>query len=281
MAPTEIMIAYPSAMSLIGNLSDVAFGDVLRLFASSGKTGLITASGAGGRQTLIRLQQGAVVHATAGRLQGDDAVLDLFGWKDGQLAFVPEEKVIEPNVTLGVDVLILEGLRTGESFHRMNELIPHDRVVFQTAAGPAGDKRYLLGAVEWSVLRAVDGVRDVRDILEVTGAARSDVLRILFELTEAGLVAAVDAQKTLRAQPQGRFAKEGAEVDDRLEQEWRLMSRFADGVLQVEVRSFARKGKRLPVSFRAGLGREITLPRAAFTELGLREGEDVHVRPVA
>ncbi len=267
-------------MSLIGNLSDVAFGDVLRLFAGSGKTGLLTASAAG-RQTLIRLQHGEVVHATAGRLQGDDAILDLFGWKDGQLAFVPEEKVIEPNVTLGVDVLILEGLRTGEAFHRMNELIPHDRVIFQAARGPEGEKRFLLGAAEWSVLRAVDGVRDVRDVLEVSGRPRPDVQRILFELTEAGFLEPVDSQKTLRAQVQGRFGKDAAEVDDRLEQEWRLMSRFAEGILRVEVRNFARKGRRLPVSFRAGLGRDVSLPRAAFTELGLREGEEVWVRPVA
>jgi DNA-binding MarR family transcriptional regulator len=267
-------------MSLIGNLSDVALADVLRLFAASGKTGLLTASGAGGRQTLVRLQHGAVVHATAGRLQGDDAVLDLFGWKDGQLAFVPEEKVIEPNVTLGVDVLILEGVRAGEAFHRMNELIPHDRIVFQTAAGPEMDKHYLLGGKEWSVLRAVDGVRDVRDIQEASGLERPDVARILFELAEAGFLAPVDAQKTLRAQLPGRFAREAAEVDDRIEQEWRLMNRFLEGIGRVEVRNFSRKARRLPVSFRTGLGRDVVLPRSTFSELGLREGEDVHVRPV-
>ena len=267
-------------MSLIGNLSDVPFGDVLRLFAASGKTGLITASAAG-RQTLVRIQQGAVVHATAGRLQGDDAILDLFGWKEGQLVFVPEEKAIEPNVTLGVDVLILEGLRTGESFHRMHELIPHDRVVFQPARGPEGDRRFLLGTAEWSVLRRVDGVRDVRDVVEASELQRPDVMRILFELTEAGFLETVDAQKTLRAQVQGRFGKETAELDGRLEEEWRLMARFAEGILRVEVRNNARKGRRLPVSFRPGLGRDVSLPRAVFAELGLREGEDVFVRPVA
>ncbi len=266
-------------MSLIGNLSDVAFGDVLRLFAASGKTGLLTAS-AGGRQTLIRLQQGEVVHAAAGRLQGDDAVLDLFGWKEGQLAFVPEEKTIEPNVTLGLEVLILEGLRTGESFHRRNELIPHEGVVFQAARGPEGDRCVLVGAPEWSVLRAVDGVRDVHDILEASGLERTEVLRILFELTQEGFLEAVDAEKTLRAQAQGRPATEAAELDERLEQEWRILTRFAEGVRSVEVRNFARKGRRLPVSFRTGLGREVTLPRSAFSELGLRVGDDVHVRPV-
>jgi DNA-binding MarR family transcriptional regulator len=268
-------------MSLIGNLSDVALADVLRLFAASGKTGLLTASGPGSRQTLIRLNRGTIVHATAGRLQGDDAILDLFGWKEGQLAFVPEEKSIEPNVTLGVDVLILEGVRTGDAFHRMNELIPHDRVVFQTAPGPAADKQYLLGAREWSVLRAVDGVRDVRDLQEASGRERPDVARILFELAEAGFLEPVDAQKTLRAQLPGRFARETAEVDDRLEQEWRLMTRFLDGIARVEVRNFSRKARRLPVAFRSGLGRDIVLPRSIFSELGLREGEDVHVRPVA
>ncbi len=266
-------------MSLIGNLSDIAFGDVLRLFAASGKTGLLTASAAG-RQTLIRLQQGTVVHATAGRLQGDDAILDLFGWKDGQLIFVPEEKVIEPNVTLGVDVLILEGLRTGEAFHRMNELIPHDRVVFQPARGPEGDKRFLLGAAEWSVLRLVDGINDVRDVVDGSSRPRPEVLRILFELTDAGFLEPVEAQRQLKAQAQGRFGREAAELDSQLETEWKLMPRFAEGVLRVEVRNFARKGRRLAVSFRPGLGREVTLPRPLFAELGLREGDDVFVRPV-
>jgi len=267
-------------MSLIGNLSDIAIGDVLRLFAASGKTGLLTASAAG-RQTLIRLQQGGVVHATAGRLQGDDAVLDLFGWKEGQLTFVPEEKVLDSNVTLGVDVLIMEGLRVGESFHRMNQLVPHDRVVFQAARGPDGEKRFLIGLTEWTVLRHVDGIRDVRDLTDASELPRPEVQRILYELTEAGFLEPVEAQKTLRAQPQGRFAKDSAEVDERLEQEWRGMARFARGILRVEVRNFARKGRHLSVSFRSGLGREVFLPRAVFAELGLREGEDVFVRPVA
>jgi hypothetical protein len=70
-------------------------------------------------------------------------------------------------------------------------------------------------------------------------------------------------------------------VDDRLEQEWRLMTRFLDGIARVEVRNFSRKARRLPVAFRSGLGRDIVLPRSTFSELGLREGEDVHVRPVA
>jgi hypothetical protein len=132
------------------------------------------------------------------------------------------------------------------------------------------------------VLCRVDGVRDVRDLVEGSDLPRNDVLRLLFDLTEKGFLEKVDSQKTLRAQAQGRFGKgEAAEVDERLRQDWGRLTRFTRGVQTVEVRTFARRGSVLPVAFRAGLGRDVHLPRAVFAEIGLREGEDVFVRPVA
>ncbi|HSB61697.1 MAG TPA: DUF4388 domain-containing protein [Vicinamibacteria bacterium] len=269
-------------MSLIGTLREIRLADVLRLFASSKKTGLLTAS-APGRQAVIRFQKGAVVHAAAGRLQGEDAVLDVFGWEEGQLTFVPEEKVVAPNVAHGVDVLILEGERQGHAFHRMNEMVPNDRVSFQFSEPASDEARYALGAREWKVLRLVDGVRDVRDLVEQSQLPRSDVLRVLYDLTQGGFVEKVDSQKTLRAQVQGgRFSKgDAADLDERLEQDWGKLARFGRGVLRIEVRTFARRGAVLPVAFRPGLARDVHLPRAVFGELGLREGEEVFVRPVA
>lgn len=267
-------------MSLIGTLDEIRIGDVLRLFASSRKTGLLTAT-ASGRETAIRFQKGVVTHASAGRLQGDDALLDVFGWKEGQLTFVPDEKAVAPNVSRTVDVAIAEGEAHGASFHGMNELITSDRISFQFSLPASPDARCSLGVSDWRVLRLVDGARDVRDLVEAAGLPKADVLRVLFELTEAGLIERVDSQKTLRAQVQGRFAKDAAEVDEKIGLEWRKLMRFTGGVGRVEVRTFARRGTALAVAFRAGVGRDVTLPRAAFTELGLREGEDVFVRPLA
>src|SRR5574341_1398297 len=145
-------------MSLIGTLTEIKIADVLRLFAAGRKTGLLTAT-AKGAEAIVRFQKGAVVQAACGRLQGEDAVLDLFGWPDGQLTFVPEEKSVTPNVRRDVESLIAEGVRTGDRVHRLNQLIPTDRVVFQMAAGPANDDvRYSVGAAEWRVPRHLDGV---------------------------------------------------------------------------------------------------------------------------
>jgi uncharacterized protein DUF4388 len=267
-------------MSLIGTIGEVKLADVVQLFAASRKTGLLTVAGAG-RQAMVRFFRGSIVHAASGRLHGDDAVLDLFGWKEGQLTFVPEERAVPPNVTRSVDDLILEGVRVGDALHRRNTLVPSDRVVFQMAGGPAEDAPvYPLTGAGWRVLLVLDGVRDVREVTEASRLPHEDVVRLLFEMAEAGFLERIEPQRSLRVQARGLFHKDVAEIDEKIEGDWKKLRRFADGVRRVEVRSAAGKTVVLEAAFPAGVQRDVHLPRAAVAELAVREGEDVHVRPV-
>jgi len=269
-------------MSLIGDLADTKIADVLRLFASTRKTGRLTVSSED-EQTVLRFQNGTLVHArgAGSKLQGEDVVLDLFGWQEGQITFTPEEKTVTPNVTRGLDQLILDGLRLGGVFHRTQQLIPSDHVVFQMAPGPKEDgARYAIGATEWRVLRQVDGVRDVREIIEAAAVPRAEALRVLVEMTDGGFLEKVEPRRELRVQTQGLFGKDVAEMDDRIEGEWRRLQRFARGVQRVEVRSAGGRSVQLPVRFRGSVGRGVFLPRTAVAELQVKEGDDVQVRPV-
>jgi hypothetical protein len=270
-------------MSLIGSLDEVTIADALRMLAEGRKTGILTVT-ASGAQAVLRFHKGGLMYAAAGRLVGEDAVVDLFGWKDGQLSFVPEEKppAIAPNVARSITELIEEGLRLGPTRHRLHALIPSDRVVFQMALGPAEEtSRVSVGVKEWRVIRALDGARDVAQVTEASQVPKIDVMRILCDLTEAGFLQKVEVQKVLRVQAAtGLFTKDGAVLDERLKEEWTRVARFDAGVLRVQVRSLGGKSHVVPVSFRSGVGRDIQLPRSTITDLGLREGEDVHVRPV-
>jgi hypothetical protein len=127
----------------------------------------------------------------------------------------------------------------------------------------------------------LDGVREVREVAEAAKLPRAEVARVLFEMTEDGFLEKVEVEKTARARLQAR-GREGAELDVRFEDEWRQSVRFEAGVLQVRVRTLGgRKSAVLGVAFRSGLIRDIHIPRGTFAELGLREGEDVLVRPLA
>ncbi len=267
-------------MSLIGTLSEIKIADVLRLFATGKKSGVLTVSDTG-RQAQVRFQKGMIIHAIAGRITGEDAVVDLFGWKQGQLTFVPEERNVTPNIRRDVDALILEGLKVGEVRHRMHELIPSDRVVFETIVPGSPDASCTIGPVEWRVIRAVDGVADVGEIVEASGVPRSDVHRVLFDLLERGFLARIESQKAFRVQAQGLLGKGGAEIDAQVEADWRKLARFAHGVSRVELRTSAGRTAPLGVAFRAGLMRDVHLPRGVVSDLGLREGDEVTIRPIA
>lgn len=270
------------AMSLIGTLGEIALADVLRLLSSGRKTGRLTVT-AEDEQVVMRFQKGALVHANTGRrLQGEDAVLDLFGWKSGQMTFVPEERSVTPNVQRDLDVLIAEGLTGGDTFHRMQEVLPSDRVVFQLGPGPREAAETVTGD-GWRVLRLVDGVRDLRELGEALHVPRGELSRLVFGLLEAGLVEKVEPWKSLRALSAGLtalFNRDTVEVDDRMETDWRRLLSFGRGVHRVEVRTAAGKSRTAGVHFRSGIQSSVVLSRGMFTELAVREGEDVQVRPV-
>lgn len=265
-------------MSLIGTLGEIPLADVLRLFASGRKTGLITVAAAG-REALVRLEKGALVHAVSGRLAGEAAVLDLFGWTEGQLTFVPDEKAVDPNVTRPTEALIEEGLRQGPLLHRMNGFLTSERLVFQMAKHPPEGAICTMGTAEWAVLRVLDGQKELREVIAAAGLERLEVQRVLFALCDAGFLEKLELHRTLRAQALTRFGATGAEVDARLEEEWRHSVRFAEGVLRVEIRASRDRVTTLVVAFRPGLARTVGLPKATLAELGLKEGDEVSVRP--
>jgi hypothetical protein len=269
-------------MSLIGTLGEIPLADVLRLLAGGRKTGRLTVTD-DSEQVVVRFQKGTLVQANTGRrLQGEEALLDLFGWKAGQMTFVPEERSVTPNINRDLEPIILEGQRLGESFHRMQAAISSDRVVFQLGAGPR--EAETVSADAWRVLRLVDGVRDLRELGEALHLPKAELAWLAFGLLESGLLEKVEPWKSLRALSAGLtalFNKDAVEVDERMEGEWRKLLRFGSGVQRVEIRTTAGKSLRAAASFRGGIQASVVLSRAMFTELAVKEGEDVQVRPVA
>ncbi len=131
------------------------------------------------------------------------------------------------------------------------------------------------------MLRLVDGQRDVREVVAQAGLPRDQALRVLADFLEAGFLEKVELVRALRVQAQGMFGKDAAELDARLEAEWRRIQRFAQGVARIEVRTLKGRAHTFAVSFRTGLYKDVALPRQALAELGLSERDEVFVRPVA
>lgn len=268
-------------MSDLGNLEDLRLAEVVRVLAKGRNTGLVSVQD-GARQAQIQLVRGRIVHAEAGRSRGRDAVLEACGWRSGRIVFVVGEHSLVQNVDEDSVALLDEGERVGEALHRLQQVITSDRLVFQWGPGPEdGEMRLPVGRREWRVLREVDGIREVREIVEASGFVRLDVLDVLYEFVQAGFLERTEIPKALKIQAPGLRNREEVAVDDAHLVDWQRNRRFASGVFRVEVRAGTGSHVATAVTLRPGLGDVITLPRALMAELRAQEGDEVYVRPLS
>jgi len=83
--------------SLIGNLNQFSAAEILQMSCLSQRSGRFTfKSGRGNSE--IYLQQGAVRHAVFGSLEGEEAVAEIFRWRQGRFYF--EEGIISQEQTV-------------------------------------------------------------------------------------------------------------------------------------------------------------------------------------
>ncbi|MBN2371795.1 MAG: DUF4388 domain-containing protein [Vicinamibacteria bacterium] len=268
-------------MSMLGTLDEISVEQVLRMLIEGRKTGLLRVTD-GNRQALIYMDLGRITHAAASRLEGKKAVWDIMGWQQGSVTFLAGDHPFEANVSESTPALIEEALREGGRFHRMREIISSDRLVFQLAAVPKDDQtRFEIGIREWRVIRAVDGVRDVRGVVEATQLSREETQAVLFELIERGFVERSEPPKALKTRTSRKLGREAIELSDSLLDDWKRGVRFTYGVFLVEARSPNGRNRRLSPQFAPGPPGEAGLSRDVFEDLSLQEGQEIYVRPVA
>jgi hypothetical protein len=131
------------------------------------------------------------------------------------------------------------------------------------------------------VIRVIDGVRDVRGVIEATHLSREEAQEILFELVDRGFVERCEPPRALRARANRKLGRDMIELSDTLRDDWKRGLRFNYGVFLVEARSPSGRYLRLTPQFAPGPPSEAGLSREAFDDLTLQEGQDVYVRPIA
>lgn len=121
------------------------------------------------------------------RLKAEEAIFDLFTWEDGDFLFVEDEF---PNVelvpiSLGVQGLVLEGMRRLDEWGRIREVIPSDLCV-PVAVGLLIAEAETLDRGCVSVLESVNDDRSIEEICLHTHSSEFFVCEILFREFEEG-----------------------------------------------------------------------------------------------
>jgi hypothetical protein len=130
------------------------------------------------------------------RTQLEETVYRLFTWPDGEFRFdagalvAPEEVLI--NITLGVENIIMEGVRRIDEWSRIRDRIPSTDMVVKFVDQPSEKAKGVnLTPDEWRVFARINGKDSIISIAERTGLGEFDVCRIVYGFISAGLVEVV------------------------------------------------------------------------------------------
>jgi hypothetical protein len=126
------------------------------------------------------------------KAQMEETILDLLGWTEGHFRFeegADSEALVEAPVRIPTEGLLMESARRSDEWSRMEDKVPHLRVVprLPPPDTPANGKLDL-APLEWEVLAAVDGQRDLHALADTLSRSEFDVARAIYSLAAAGVV---------------------------------------------------------------------------------------------
>jgi hypothetical protein len=126
------------------------------------------------------------------KAQIEETILDLLGWTEGHFRFeegATSDALVDTPVRIPTEGLLMESARRLDEWSRIESKVPHLRIVPKLPPPdvPASGKLDLV-PLEWEVLAAVDGERDLHALADTLGRSEFDVARTVYALAAAGVV---------------------------------------------------------------------------------------------
>jgi len=143
----------------------------------------------------ILVEAGAIARRELDRqlkAQIEEAIFELLGWAEGYFRFeegAPCNLDVQAPIRLPTEGLLMEAARRMDEWSRMEDKVPHLRVIPRLPAtdSPANG-RLELAPLEWEMLAAVDGQRDLHALASALGRSEFDVARSAYALSSAGVI---------------------------------------------------------------------------------------------
>ena len=225
-------------MALQGTLETFALPDVLRLLASTKKTGRLRLTGGRGSGS-IWLDEGEIVAGEASRsplaTDGTEVVFELLRFEDGDFIFETDEASAEPGSPVSVEDALTGAEALLSEWTAIEAVVPSTGAFVSLRTEIDGDE-VTLAADRWRQVVAVGGGRTVAGLGEHLGLTDMAVSRMVKELIETGVVDLGDAPDEIAAvvavvEPSPRAEPTAAPA-------WSNDSAFADTPSFTETRNF-------------------------------------------
>ncbi|NOZ87386.1 MAG: DUF4388 domain-containing protein [Deltaproteobacteria bacterium] len=171
---------------LKGDIHQVGIPDLLQVFWSNKKSGVLELAGPRGKGK-IALYDGAPVNAEAGSVAGEKALFRLLSWRSGRFSFREGEPGGAQTLHGSPEAMIMEGVRQNDELRRIGSTLPalNDYLALSISvdALPLG-----LHPVTREVASLLDKPMTFEDVLDKTRATDYETVQAVLTLMEGGLL---------------------------------------------------------------------------------------------
>jgi hypothetical protein len=169
-----------------GSLKELPLPDIIQLVSVSGKTGVFTLKN-GAEAGSIYLQDGQIVHAQVGDLNGEEAVYELAIWPQGEFVFTPGSPAPASSIQKSNTNLLMEAARRIDEWQVLSKRIPSTRLV-PVFTQKSSNTSVSFTPQEWALICKIDERRSIEEIAVGLGTSPFETCKILYGLITSGLV---------------------------------------------------------------------------------------------
>jgi hypothetical protein len=166
---------------LSGSLDSVSLAGLLQLLSAEGRSGRLALEAGS-----LWLEDGAVVHAECGEAAGEEAVFGLVASRRGDFRFEEGERPPARTVSAPTELLVLQAACRRDHGRRDAGLDVEPAAVPRFAAVRGGSATPRFDTLQWKVLAAIDGRRNVEQLAGDLGLPLPAVAGVVAGLVGAG-----------------------------------------------------------------------------------------------
>lgn len=182
-----------------GSLDQLGIPDLLQLFGLNSKSGTLVLN-RGAERGSVLLENGQIVNARVGRVDGEKALYRLLLWSSGTFRFSPGDVAGPAKISAPTDHLIMEGLRLGDEAAAQAERLPSLHSRMQLAIPMERLPQGLRSATR-EILLKLEGYPRVSDLLDHCPYADLQILQVLRVLREKGVISESRDESGVEAPP--------------------------------------------------------------------------------
>jgi len=161
----------------------------------------------GGREGIIGINDGLIVHCQVGTLRGMEAFNVLRNWVSISLRFFENVENLNVDIEEKTEAILDTLEAQDREIKRFRQFIPNAQAVFELSPeGPEGNISF--GPRMWKFLSMINGRNSVKDICRALGASEFAVMKVLYLLAKGKVIRLVATDEILPATVRESFIEE-------------------------------------------------------------------------